>query len=375
MAKRVDKVDGKNLGDDAMVPTTLHNALRTLGSYEKWRTRLVDLCRGIEQDLNLPNRSVRDEITGPLIDALHTDVGTLKKVLKSGVVFEFKYCSKIGRAFVLSPEAKPDHVWEPQTTKLLIYLATNARHIAIGGAYFGDQAILVANKLAETGGICHAFEPNKEQFAMLERNARNNGLNKMMLNCIGLWENDKTILRLVGNDAFAYSKVVTAQSSQLDDSTFPTISLNTYGKQHNIDRFDLIMLDLEGTELPALRGADRYLDQPPDSAPHIIFEVHRNYVDWSNGLENTDIVRFLVNFGYYVFAIRDFQSNFPMGDQPIELIPPESTYLKGPPHGFNMFAVKNLGVIQNDFFRMCHDVSPKLLLHKSRSLHYPTTGL
>jgi FkbM family methyltransferase len=358
-----------------MTTTALYNALRILGSDEKWRTRFEKLCKEIERDLKLPNRSVRDEITGPIVDALYADANTLKKVLKSGIVFEFKYRSKIARDFVLSLEANPDHVWEPQTTKLLLYLATNAKHVVIGGAYFGDQAILVAQKLAQSGGICHAFEPNKEEFAMLERNARNNDLHNMRLNCIGLWENDKTSLRLIGDDALAYPEVVTEQSPQLDDSTFPTISLNTYGKQHNIDSFDLIMLDLEGGEFPALRGSDRYLGQPPDRAPHVIFEVHRSYVDWSNGLENTDIVRFMMNFGYHIFAVRDFQSNFPMGNQPIELIPPESTYLEGPPHGFNMLGVKNLKVIQNDFFRICHGVSPKLLLHKSRALHYPTAGL
>ena len=40
---------------------------------------------------------------------------------------------------------------------------------------------------------------------------------------------------------------------------------------------------------------------------------------------------------------------------------------------FNMLAIKNLEVIENDFFRVCYDVSPKLLLHKDPLLHSPTT--
>ena len=374
----ITAIDNKNSVGTNMYHSPLFNALSTLGKDEKWRTKIIDLCRDIEQELDLPiDHSVREEVTGPIIDALHKDVGTIKKVLKSGIVFEFKYRSKMARDFVMSQEVKPDHVWEPQTTKLLLYLATNAKHVVIGGAYFGDQAIMVAKKLVQSGGICHAFEPNKEQFAMLQRNAINNRLSNTVFNCIGLWENDKTTLRLTdeSDDSKASSDVVVQKSSQLDDSTFPSISLNTYGTQHNIDRIDLIMLDIEGGELLALKGAHKYLSNPSDSAPNIIFEIHRSYTDWSNGLENTDIVKFLLSFGYHVFAIRDFHSNFPTSDQPIELIPPERTYLEGPPHGFNMLAVKNLEIIENDFFRICYDVSPKLLLHKDPSLHYPITEL
>ncbi|PIS16351.1 MAG: FkbM family methyltransferase, partial [Candidatus Portnoybacteria bacterium CG09_land_8_20_14_0_10_44_13] len=155
---------------------------------------------------------------------------------------------------------KPDHVWEPQTTKLLLHLSANAKHVVIGGAYFGDHAIIVAKKLVQSDGICHAFEPNKKQFAMLQRNARNNGLDNIIFNCIGLWENDKTTLRLINesDDAKSSSSVIVQGSSQLDDNTFQTISLDSYGIQHNIDKIDLIMLDIEGGELSALKGASRY---------------------------------------------------------------------------------------------------------------------
>ena len=153
----ITAIDNKNSVGTNMDHTPLFNALSTLGKDEKWRTKIIDLCRDIEQELDLPiNHSVREEITGPIIDALHKEVGTLKKVLKSRIVFEFKYRSKIARDFVMSQEVKPDHVWEPQTTKLLLHLATNAKHVVIGGAYFGDQAILVAKKLVPSGGICYA---------------------------------------------------------------------------------------------------------------------------------------------------------------------------------------------------------------------------
>ena len=72
----------------------------------------------------------------------------------------------------------------------------------------------------------------------------------------------------------------------------------------------LIAVDVEGGELAALKGAQHRLSQPPGRSPQLVFEVHRAYVDWSDGLANTEIVRYLESFGYTVFAIRDFQSNY-----------------------------------------------------------------
>ena len=132
------------------------------------------------------------------------------------------------------------------------------------------------------------------------------------------------------------------------------------------------MLDIEGAELPALEGAARQLGAA--EAPVVVFEVHRNFVDWSNGLENADIIRVLSSLGYSMFAVRDIQSNYAMGDKPVELIPTEHVYLEGPPHGFNMVAVGDPAVFDSRFFRICRGVSPKLLPHKDPALHHPIGG-
>ena len=158
------------------------------------------------------------------------------------------------------------------------------------------------------------------------------------------------------------------------EAAFLTTTLDDYGREHQIDHFDLLMLDVEGAELAALEGADVSLSQPADVAPRIVFEIHSRYSDWSRGLENTDIIRFLRSFGYHVFAVRDYHGNRPMGDAPIEIISPEQTVIDGPPHGFNMLAVKRIEMIDDAHFRMCRNVSPKLLPHKDPALYAPIDG-
>jgi hypothetical protein len=72
-----------------------------------------------------------------------------------------------------------------------------------------------------------------------------------------------------------------------------------------------------------------------------------------------------------MFAIRDYQGNVPMPGKPIELVPIETAYIEGPPHGFNILAVKNERVLDAPDFRIVRNVSPKLLFHRDAKLHQP----
>lgn len=351
----------------------LFEALGEIGKDEKQRNAIVAALKAIEKNAALPlNRSIREEITGPLADALFKHAGIFQKKLKDNTRFNFAYKSKIARDLVLSKEDTPDHVFEPQTTKLFVHLAKKARHAVIGGAYLGDHAVPGAKVLKKNNGVIHCFEPSDEQRSLLVQNAKMNGVGKNIraIN-LGLWDKDNVTLELVGDDAFAHAVPLRGKKTA-GKITFPATSIEAYAAKNKINQIDLILLDIEGSELPTLKGAEKFLEMPVGKAPNIIFEVHRYYVDWTRGLHNTEIVKYLESLGYHVYSMRDFQSNVPMPGCKIELIKPEKTYLEGPPHGFNMFAFKDPATIKNSMFRIVSDVSPKLLLHKTPKLHAPT---
>jgi FkbM family methyltransferase len=339
------------------------DALKILGRDDATRARIIAALQEYERLPEHRFTTVRDDVTGPIADALHAGIDVVRKELRNGMVFEFPYRSKIARDFVMSVPETPDHVWEPQTTKLLIHLSRDVTDVIMGGAYFGDQAILVADALSGRG-VCHAFEADASQAAMLERNAALNALDNVRVNAVGLWSDSVSHLRFSGSDAFA--------STVAADDGIPTITIDDYAKSSGLARVGLIALDVEGAELHVLRGAERVLSA---YAPHIVFEVHRWYVDWSAGLHNTEIVRWLASLGYTLFAVRDFQSNYDLGDRPIELVPVETAYLDGPPHGFNVLAIRDTSVIENGAFGITPNVSPKLLLHRDPKLHHPAGGL
>lgn len=343
----------------------LATALATLGRDPRAREAIVDALRELE--LAAPqSAALREEVTGPLVDALFAGAGRVRKTLSSGLILEFVHSSKITRDFILSRPAMPDHVWEPQTTRLLLHLARGTRHVVIGGAYFGDHALLIARSLQASSGTVHAFEPNARNVELLAHNARLNGLANVRAHRKGLWDHAAR-LRLAGDDALA-SSVDAAQEGSGD--TFDTVTIDDYRRELD-GPVGLVMLDIEGGELKALRGGRAQLSLPAGEAPNVVFEIHSHYVDWSRGLERTEIVEFMRSLGYHVWAVRDSHSNVELAAQPIELIPVERVYLEGPPHGFNMLAVKDPRLVAGEPFRMRRDVSPKYLFHKDPSLYHP----
>lgn len=345
----------------------LQKALHQLGRNPALRRDLIEFLKKAESALKYAG-PIRDDITGPIVDALHDDLDTYEKALSDGTKFKFLFRTKIARDFLMADEAAPSHVWEPQTTKLLLAL-TKTLHgdVVVGGAYFGDQAILVAKNVRGLGGTVHCFEPNLDQFKMLQENVLMNDLRNVKANKLGLWSASSVRLKLTGFDSFANAVVAGAG----DEEAFETVTIDDYRARGGFD-VGLIQLDIEGAELGALRGAAKTI---ATNRPHIVFEVHRDYVDWSGGLENTEICRLLLDGGYSVFAVRDFNTHRDMAGKPVELIPAHRVYLEGPPHGFNMVAVQDARIFGSPNFKIVENVSPKLLVHKAAALHHPTDGL
>lgn len=354
-----------------MTSETAIAALKRISKDDGWRSAFVRELIDFEAAIKAPGVDVREELTGPLVDALFDDDQVIRKTLSNGAVFEFLYRSKIARDFVMSVPEVPDHAWEPQTTRILLKLSQTAKQVVVGGAYFGDHAVLIARELAGRGGVVHAFEPNTQQRGMLMRNAELNGLSNVVARPEGLWSDSSAKLKLVGFDSFASAELVEGD----DGDAFKTVTISDYLAAAKVDQLDLIVLDIEGAELAALKGAERFLSMPKGQAPNILFEVHRHYVDWSNGLENTEIARLLIERGYTLYALRDFNSNYDLAGRPIELIPADAVYLEGPPHGFNMVAVKDPSLFETPDYLIVRDVSPKLLRHKDPKLHHPAGGL
>ncbi len=352
----------------------LKSVLARAGRNQRLREEIFEGLRRAEARADDTN-AFRFEVRLPIVRLLMREAGMHRVILKNGLIFDVGLDSRIEEALLLSASAHPDHVWEPQTTRLLVTLGGEAAHVIVGGAYIGDQVLPVARAMAERGrgGVVHAFEPMEHPFFRLLHHLKINGITNVKAHQLALWDESQVALSLEGEAALASSLPVSEGRSS-GRPAVPSISLDDYVEANGLPSIGLIMLDLEGGEEKALAGASKALSQPFPQAPHVVFEVHRSYVDWSVGLENTPIVKFVKSKGYTVFAIRDFHSNYAMEGRPIEVIPVDRVYLEGPPHGFNLLATKEPGLIRRLGLRVVEHVSPKLLLHKEPALHYPLDG-
>ena len=342
----------------------LLNGLRLLGRDVRFRERIVAFCREVEASLEYEG-SCRDDITGPIVDALHTENDEYEKQLVDGTKVAYLYRTKIARDLLFSTSDEITHFWEPQTTKLLIHLSKSlSGDVVIGGAYFGDQAVLVARAVKGQCATVHCFEPNKEQAAMLQKNFQINDLTNYSITEKALWDESDVHMRLDGFDSFANVTIDESGEGFLTE-TIDGFFRATGGK------LGLIQLDIEGSELRALQGAINTLER---DRPVVIFELHRSYVDWTNGLASTNICDLFLSRGYQVYALRDVNSHCELPEHKIELVELEHVYLDGPPHGFNMVAFPSASFVEEGPFRIMRDVSPKLLPHKSPDLHHPVEG-
>lgn len=91
-----------------------------------------------------------------------------------------------------------------------------------------------------------------------------------------------------------------------------------------------------------------------------------------HGIEKVGLV--MLDLGYAVLAIRDVHGNRAMPGKPVELVPAGDIHLAGPPHGFNMLAVKDHALLQRPELRIVPGVSPKLLPEGEPGLHHPVGG-
>src|SRR5829696_7619711 len=95
-----------------------------------------------------------------------------------GLVYEVYGDNLIERALLNNARRRPDHVWEPQTTRLLCALAADGADAVVGGAFIGDQALPLARALKAPARV-HAFEPMAEAARRLRRNATLSGLERV----------------------------------------------------------------------------------------------------------------------------------------------------------------------------------------------------
>jgi FkbM family methyltransferase len=185
------------------------------------------------------------------------------------------------------------------------------RHLQPGAVVFDlganlGQYTLLAAKLAGPNGHVHSFEPSGRMFAELEFNVRLNGLSDACtLNHLAV--SDANGVAKLSTYAPGYEVYGSLGSSQrycdkiVGFEEVATITLDDYVRQKGIRRVDFMKIDVEGAELPVLRGATQLLAAP--MAPALLLEL-ADVTTTALGYRAIDIWDFLEarGFGFYSFT-------------------------------------------------------------------------
>lgn len=139
-----------------------------------------------------------------------------------------------------------------QVHSAMAYLDSLDRAVTVVdvGAHHGAYAILLGKAVQKMGGRVIAVEPNPLCFNILKENIRHNGLANVVFcePCAVLDKAGMVSISLDGSE----SRVSSAASSNA--VAVEAITLTMLIRKYQITTIDLLIVDVEGAELPVLRG-------------------------------------------------------------------------------------------------------------------------
>lgn len=169
------------------------------------------------------------------------------------------------------------------------------------GANEGEQTLFAAKRLK--AGRVIAFEPNPQVFAMLEKNLALNGFDNTKLEQMGLGDKPGE-LRLFGSDSrsadgsfnLGLSTLHAREGVSTAVASIRIDTLDAYCAREGLTRLDVLKIDVEGSELAALRGAAHTLET---LRPQLIIEVNEA-TSRAGGYEAREILELISGHGYAV---------------------------------------------------------------------------
>lgn len=161
------------------------------------------------------------------------------------------------------------------------------------GAHHGFYTLLAANLVGPTGKVI-AFEPSPSERRKLIWHIRLNRCRQVKVEPFAVSDSEGTMKLYLTKDNSANSLSTPEISPVVSEVTVQVTSLDKYCKCNDINRIDLIKMDVEGAELLVLQGAQWVLSA---LRPVIITEINRHTMA-RFGYTPTDLVAFLERHGY-----------------------------------------------------------------------------
>ena len=173
------------------------------------------------------------------------------------------------------------------------------------GANIGEVT-MVASKRVGADGLVLAFEPVARNLSELNKNISNNSLGNVRIISSGLSDRDGVahIFHSCGQgedreEHLGLNSLYAGTGDGVPIQSIPLTTLDKFLEECPQERIDFIKIDIEGAELPCLKGAEQTLWR---FRPSLIIEVQKTSAS-AAGYDQSEILRFLEPLGYHFFRI------------------------------------------------------------------------
>ena len=160
------------------------------------------------------------------------------------IIFEHDGLFHVGRYHIDSDSALMMTIWTMECYEQKSICAPVEKNIVMDiGASKGESAIWFYDQIGANGKI-YSFEMNKDFINIMENNIKRNNIKNIIIIDKGVWDCETKVLM-----------DETGRITSVSNNGYPTVTLDKFVKEYNIERVDYIKMDIEGAELNALRGA------------------------------------------------------------------------------------------------------------------------
>jgi FkbM family methyltransferase len=167
------------------------------------------------------------------------------------------------------------------------------------GANIGLHSIFATKYLTGMGKV-YSFEPTPNTFNYLVENIKINNLTEKIIpeNIAITYQNGYAYFLVTKNSEC--NSIVTELNDDVSTIKVPTMSIDNYCKSNNINKVDLIKMDIEGQELNAMKSMIDTVKN--NESIKIIFELHENNLK-NNNEEPYTILSYLNSMGLKYFML------------------------------------------------------------------------
>lgn len=182
-------------------------------------------------------------------------------------------------------------------SKISSVKAQKGDYVIDAGGCWGDTALCFAYEVGENGRV-YTFEFVPENLEVMKKNIELNPELKERIKIVrnALWSSSN--LTMFFSEKGPASRITTTGRVKGPDPGVATLSIDDFVESSNVPRVDFIKMDIEGAELPALKGAKKTINKYKPKLAISVYHSLKDFVNIPEYLESLD-TRFKFYLDHY----------------------------------------------------------------------------